>query len=81
LITAIGNAYADHQVIFVLGMAVFVAAGAWDEYYYHREIPGEESDLHAKEHFGLFTFVVVTLSTSWLEAHQWQFSELLPGRK
>jgi len=80
LITAIANGYADRQVIFIFGMALFIVAGAWDEFYFHREIPGEESDLHAKEHLGLFIFVVVTLSASWLEAHQWSLSELWPPK-
>ena len=75
LIVAIGNAYVDRQVVFMAGMVLFIVGGSVDEFLYHREIPGEESDLHAKEHLALFIFVVVTLTTSWLAARQWQLAE------
>ncbi len=57
----------------VLGAAMVVALfGAADEYGYHRGIPGEESDLHAKGHLALFLFTVAALAVdrvpAWLRA-------------
>lgn len=77
LIAAIANAYTGRQAILILGLVIFGVAGAIDEYIYHRGIPAEESDLHAKEHLGLLLFVVVSLATDWLEKNNWQLQKLL----
>lgn len=50
-------------------LVLFAVAGGADEYIYHRHIPGEESDLHAKEHLALMIFLVVTLAVDWLPGH------------
>lgn len=52
----------EETTVMLVGLATFLATGALDEYVYHRDIPGEESDLHAKEHFALFAW----LGFSWL---------------
>ena len=52
----------------LVGLALFAIAGALDEYVWHRKLPEEESDLHAKEHLALFLFLVVTLFMNWLES-------------
>ncbi len=57
-------------------LALFVIVGGIDEYIYHRGIPAEESDLHAKEHLALILFIAVSLGTTWLEAHHWRVSEI-----
>lgn len=77
LIAAIGNAYAGRQAILILGLVIFSVAGSIDEYIYHRDIPAEESDLHAKEHLGLLLFVVMSLATDWLEKNNWQVQKLI----
>jgi len=38
---------------------LFALAGALDEFVFHRRLPAEEHDVHAKEHFALFVFVAV----------------------
>src|SRR4051794_28180912 len=38
-------------------LVLFAVAGPADEYFRHRHIPGEESDLHAKEHLALMIFL------------------------
>jgi hypothetical protein len=61
---------------FMLGaLLLFVVVGGVDEYIYHRDIPGEESDLHAKEHLALLGFVVVSLATDWLQRNDWSVGQ------
>lgn len=38
---------------------LFALAGAADEFVFHRGLPAEEHDVHAKEHFALLVFVAV----------------------
>ena len=40
-------------------VVLFAIAGAADEFVFHRGLPAEEHDVHAKEHFALFIFVAV----------------------
>jgi len=56
----------NHWIV-VGALVIFAGAGALDEYIFHHNIPGEESDLHAKEHLALLIFIVVSLATDWLE--------------
>jgi hypothetical protein len=42
-----------------LAMAAFAVTGAADEFVFHRAIPAEEHDVHAKEHYALFIFLAV----------------------
>jgi hypothetical protein len=44
------------------GVGIF---GALDELVYHRGIPSEEHDLHAKEHFTLLVFVGAAFAFAW----------------
>jgi UDP-N-acetylmuramyl pentapeptide phosphotransferase/UDP-N-acetylglucosamine-1-phosphate transferase len=63
--------------LIVLGaLFLFVLAGGIDEYIYHRDIPAEESDLHAKQHLALVIFIAVSLATDWLEKHDWSLAQL-----
>ena len=66
----------DHWIV-VAALVIFAAAGAMDEYNFHRGIPAEESDLHAKEHLSLLIFIVISLATDWLQQSHWNFSEAL----
>ena len=50
----------------IFGAIAFVVTGALDEYIYHRRIPEQESDVHAKEHFALLGFIVVALGVAEL---------------
>jgi hypothetical protein len=59
-----------------VGMALLSVAGAIDEYIYHRKLPAEESDLHAKQHFALFIFVVVAITATYLERNEWRLPTL-----
>ena len=40
-------------------IATFAVCGAADEFVFHRGIPAEEHDVHAKEHYALFVFLAV----------------------
>ncbi len=77
LILAIMFAHAlmAHHLVVLGALVLFVIAGSIDEYIYHRDIPGEESDLHAKEHLALLVFVVVSLATDWLEKNHWSLKQ------
>jgi hypothetical protein len=67
---------ADHWIV-VAALVIFAAAGAADEYIFHRDIPAQESDLHAKEHLALLIFIVVSLGTDWLEKNHWSWTQAL----
>lgn len=71
LILVLSQAVAGNTLIMMVGLLLFLIAGAFDEYVWHRNIPDVESDLHAKEHLSLMIFVVVTLVVNWLERHHW----------
>lgn len=47
----------------VAGVGVAVA-GAMDEWGFHRNLPPEESDLHAKAHFALFVFAMIGIANA-----------------
>jgi hypothetical protein len=59
-------------------MLLLLVAGGIDEYVFHRDLPPIESDLHAKQHFALFIFVVISLATTWLEKRNWEIPALFP---
>src|SRR5882757_6745870 len=65
------HALMAHHLIVLTALVLFVVAGGLDEYIYHRDIPGEESDLHAKEHLALLIFIVLSLATDWLQKNNW----------
>lgn len=50
----------------ILGIAVF---GAIDELGFHRRLPPEESDLHAKAHIALFAFAAAAVGLCVLPEH------------
>jgi hypothetical protein len=76
LILVFSHAVAGHHGTMVASLALFAIAGGIDEYVYHREIPGEESDLHAKEHLALLGFIVVSLVTDWGQECHWSGAEM-----
>src|SRR5260221_13584884 len=53
------HALMAHHLIVLAALVLFVVAGGVDEYIFHRGIPAEESDLHAKEHLALLIFIVM----------------------
>ena len=65
------HALMAHHLIMLGALLIFVLAGGVDEYIFHRDIPAEESDLHAKEHLALLIFVVISLATDWLQRNDW----------
>jgi hypothetical protein len=71
------HAFLAHHVIMLCALLLFVVAGSVDEYIFHRDIPAEESDLHAKEHLALLIFVVASLSTDWLQQNDWNLGQAL----
>ncbi len=71
------HALLAHHVIMLCALLLFVVAGSVDEYIFHRDIPAEESDLHAKEHLALLIFVAVSLGTDWLQQNNWNLGQAL----
>lgn len=63
------QALAGRHAAMIGALVLFAVAGGADEYIYHRHIPGEESDLHAKEHLALMIFLIVILAVDWLPGH------------
>ncbi len=57
--------YREQLTLTLSGLGVVAVAGALDEFVYHRGIPAEETDTHAKEHLMLLLFVGWGLCT-WL---------------
>ena len=54
----------------LVGALATAAFGALDEFAFHRGIPSEESDLHAKAHWALFTVLVLAMVfEEWPRAH------------
>lgn len=71
------HALMAHHLVVLCALVIFVVAGGIDEYIFHRDIPGEESDLHAKEHLALVIFIVVSLATDWLQKNNWSLQQAL----
>lgn len=73
-------ALAGRHLAMLGALVLFAVAGGADEYIYHRHIPGEESDLHAKEHLALMIFLIVALAVDWLPGHFGEiFQRVVPG--
>jgi hypothetical protein len=72
LAAAVVQAFRGNQGWMLVGLALFLVAGALDEYVYHRHLPEAETDLHAKGHMALLIFVVTSVATGWLDQHQWR---------
>ena len=63
----IPHAYMGHFDVVIVGVALFVAARALDEFVFHRGLAAEEIDLHAKTHFGFLIFVAGFAGLEWLQ--------------
>ena len=59
-------------VLLFVALGLMAIAGSADEYVFHRDLPPEESDLHAKQHFAQFVLVVGAMIVTYLENHAWQ---------
>ncbi len=70
------HALMAHHLVVLCTLVFFVIAGGLDEYVFHRGIPAEESDLHAKEHLALLIFIAVSLTTDWLQRNNWSLTEI-----
>jgi hypothetical protein len=77
LLIVFTHALMAHHLIVLGALLLFVIAGGFDEYIFHRGIPGEESDLHAKEHLALLIFLVVSLTTDWLQRNDWNLHQAI----
>ena len=71
------HALMGHHLVVLGSLVLFAVAGGIDEYIFHRDIPAEESDLHAKEHLALLIFIVISLATDWLQQNNWNFADIL----
>ncbi len=77
LVIMFTHALMAHHLVVLGALVLFVIAGGIDEYIFHRGIPGEESDLHAKEHLALVIFLVVSLATDWLQKNNWSLPQAI----
>jgi hypothetical protein len=66
------QALRGNLVMMFAALILFMVSGGIDEYIFHHSLPGEESDLHAKGHLALFFFVIIAVTTLYLEAHGWR---------
>lgn len=64
LFVAAGIGHLRGEITAVVAVALL---GALDEFVFHRGLPADESDLHAKAHFALFVFVATALAVN----HVW----------
>src|SRR5688572_11928348 len=71
LVVLFSHALMAHHLIVLSALLLFVVAGGIDEYIFHRDIPEEESNLHAKEHLALLIFLVMSLATDAVEKNDW----------
>jgi hypothetical protein len=55
--------FGKHEALTLCGLSLFALVGGLDEFVYHRGIPAEETDTHAKEHLLLMLFLAVGLWT------------------
>jgi len=77
LVIMFSHALMAHHLIVLGALLLFVIVGGVDEYIFHRDIPAQESDLHAKEHLALLIFLVVSLATDWLQQNHWSLRQAL----
>lgn len=63
----IPHAYRGRFDVAVPGVVLFALARALDEFIFHRGLAAEESDLHAKTHFGFLIFVIGIIGANWLD--------------
>jgi hypothetical protein len=59
LVALVSRAFTFRPREFAFALLAFALCGALDEFVFHRGLPAEEHDIHAKEHFALFVFVAV----------------------
>ena len=76
LLILFAHALKGNHLVVLCALVIFVIAGGIDEYIFHRGIPAEESDLHAKEHLALLSFIVISLATDWLQQNHWSIGEI-----
>ena len=50
-----------NQPVMLGSLVAFLVSGGQDEIVWHRDLPAQESDLHAKAHLALLIFLGVTL--------------------
>ena len=65
----------NHDLM-LIALGLFAVIGGVDEYIFHRDIPGEEADIHAKEHLALLMFIVAALVLNWLAERPGRLGEL-----
>src|SRR5688572_4526065 len=59
LAAVLSRAFLFHGREAAFAILLFALTGAADEFVFHRDLPSEEHDVHAKEHYALFIFVAV----------------------
>ncbi|MEZ6145454.1 MAG: hypothetical protein R3B91_08575 [Planctomycetaceae bacterium] len=67
--TVVPNAIVGHRSMMMVGLLLFLIARSFDEWGFHRNLPGNEADMHAKTHYAFLVFVVLLTSIDWI-THQ-----------
>jgi hypothetical protein len=66
VLTVVAHAIAGHRSVMLMGLVLFLIARAADEWGFHRQLPGDESDMHAKTHFAFLIFVATSAAVDWV---------------
>ncbi|HEY2253298.1 MAG TPA: hypothetical protein VGH74_19630, partial [Planctomycetaceae bacterium] len=66
LLTVVPHALNGNCPVVIAGLVLFLMARSFDEWSFHRNLAGRESDLHAKTHFAFLAFVVLLMTVDWL---------------
>lgn len=67
LLTVVPQAYLGRRGLVVAGLLLFLAARCVDEYVFHRQLPVEESRLHARTHLAFLGFLAAVMGTEGWE--------------
>jgi hypothetical protein len=66
VLTVVAHAIEGHRSVMLMGLVLFLIARAADEWGFHRQLPGDESDMHAKTHFAFLIFVATSAAVDWV---------------
>jgi hypothetical protein len=66
VVTVVAHALDGNRAVMLMGLVLFLIARATDEWGFHRNLPGRESDRHAKTHYAFLIFVTLSTAVDWL---------------
>jgi len=69
VVIVVTHALAANRSVVIAALIVFLIPRSFDEWVFHRNLPGNEADRHAKTHFAFLIFVVLTMTLDWVTDH------------